>query len=68
MTDPQYPQYTQQPDVEEPPPVEAGTSDVLSEDEVVHVPAGVEELVQSQEHPSTFLPEVPDWEDNDEPA
>jgi hypothetical protein len=41
-------------------------SDVLKEDEVVHVPPAVADLVESQEHGSTFLPEVPDWDAPDE--
>jgi hypothetical protein len=50
---------------EEPPQIEQGASDVLAEEEVVHVPVGVEELVGSHEHPSTFLPDVPAWEESD---
>jgi hypothetical protein len=43
-------------------------SDVLNEDEIVHVPPAVEQLVESiqQEH-TTFAPEVPQW-DPDDPA
>lgn len=37
-------------------------TDVLAEDEVVHVPTGVEELVESHELTSIYVPEVPDWE------
>jgi len=50
--------------------VDDGVSDVLSEDEVVHVPPAVADLVEAQEHGSTFLPEVPDWDapDQDEPS
>lgn len=39
------------------------TTDVLAEDEVVQVSPAVEELVESLEHPSTFLPDVPGWDD-----
>lgn len=43
-------------------------SDVLNEDEVVHVPAAVEQLVESieQEH-TTFAPDVPQWEPGEPP-
>jgi hypothetical protein len=50
-------QNTDAPDV-----VDHGVSDVLAEDEVVHVPPAVADLVESQEHGPTFLPEVPDWD------
>ena len=41
-------------------------SDVLTEDEVVHVSPAVAELVESIEHHGeTFVADVPDW---DEPA
>jgi hypothetical protein len=53
----------------EPPPdvIDNQVSDVLNEDEIVHVPPAVEHLVESmaQEH-TTFAPEVPQW-DPDEP-
>ena len=39
------------------------STDVLAEEEVVHVPAGAEELAESQEPGSTFLPDVPDWDE-----
>jgi len=43
-------------------------SDVLSEDEVVHVPPAVEHLVESIEHDhTTFAPEVPQWEPGEPP-
>jgi hypothetical protein len=46
--------------------IDDGTSDVLAETEVVHVPAGAEELAESlEEPPSTFLPDVPHWDDPD---
>jgi hypothetical protein len=47
--------------------VETGASDVLAEDEVLHVSPGVAELVESQETTSTFLPDVPDWEQPEDP-
>ena len=53
--------YTDAPDI-----VDHGVSDVLNEDEVVHVSAAVADLVEAQEHGSTFLPEVPDWDAPDE--
>jgi len=43
--------------------VDEGASDVLAEDEVVHVPPAVEDLADSQEAGSTFLPDVPGWDD-----
>jgi hypothetical protein len=43
-------------------------SDVLNEDEVVHVPAAVEHLVESIEHEHTmFAPDVPQWEAGEPP-
>jgi hypothetical protein len=48
---------------EEPEPEATEVTDVLAEDEVVHVSGGVEELAESQEHPSTFLPDVPNWDE-----
>jgi hypothetical protein len=43
-------------------------SDVLNEDEVVHVPAAVEQLVESIEHEhTTFAPDVPQWEPGEPP-
>ena len=44
------------------------TSDVLNEDEIVHVPAAVEDLVESQEMHSTYPPDVPNWEPGEPPA
>jgi len=46
--------------------VDDGASDVLAEDEVVHVPAGAEELAESTDPGSTYLPDVPGWDDEDE--
>lgn len=46
--------------------IDDGVSDVLAEDEVVHVPAAVAELVESIEHHGeTFVADVPDWDDPD---
>jgi hypothetical protein len=51
---------------DDPELVDNGTSDVLAEEEIVHVPAGAEALAESHaEHPSTFLPEVPHWDEPD---
>jgi hypothetical protein len=55
---------TEHPDT--PDLVDDGASDVLAEDEVVHVPPGTEELAESQEPGSTFLPDVPHWDEPDE--
>jgi hypothetical protein len=43
-------------------------SDVMNEDEIVHVPPAVEQLVESiqQEH-TTFAPEVPQWDPGEPP-
>lgn len=43
-----------------------GASDVMAEEEVVHVPLGAEELADSHESGSTFLPDVPGWDKPDE--
>jgi hypothetical protein len=52
--------------VQPPDVIDDGVSDVLAEDEVVHVPPAVAELVESIEHHGeTFVADVPDW---DEPA
>jgi len=37
-------------------------SEVLNEDEVVHVPAAVEQLVEAHEAHTTYAPDVPHWE------
>ena len=42
--------------------IDDGVSDVLAEDDVVHVPPAAKEMAESLEHPSTFLPDVPDWD------
>jgi hypothetical protein len=41
-------------------------TDVLAEDEVVHVQHGNEELAESLDATSTFLPDVPHWDEPDE--
>jgi hypothetical protein len=46
--------------------VDDGASDVMAEEDVVHVPVGAEELADSHESASTFLPDVPDWDKPDE--
>jgi hypothetical protein len=38
-------------------------SDALAEDEVVRVPPAVEDLAESQDPGSTYLPDVPDWDE-----
>jgi hypothetical protein len=44
--------------------VDNGTAHVLTEDEVVHVPAGVAELAEAvQHHGETFVADVPDWDE-----
>jgi hypothetical protein len=47
--------------------VDDGTSDVLAEDEVVHVPPAGAELVEATEHggESSFIADVPDWDEED---
>jgi hypothetical protein len=44
---------------------ETRRSDVLAEDEVVHVPQATEELAESAAPGSTYLPDVPNWDDED---
>jgi hypothetical protein len=45
--------------------VDDGASDVLAEDEVVHVPPATEELAEASAPGSTYLPEVPHWDEED---
>jgi len=53
-------------EIQPPDVVDDGTTDVLAEDDVVHVPAGAEELAESLEHQGhTFLPEVEEWDQPD---
>lgn len=41
-------------------------SDVLNEDEIVHVPTAVGDLVESIAHEhTTFAPDVPQWDPNE---
>lgn len=56
MTDPSVTEVLP-PDV-----VDTGVSDVLNEDEVVHVPPAVEQLVEAQEAEIGYAPDVPHWE------
>ena len=56
-----------QPPANAPDQVDDQVSDVLNEDEVVHVPPAVEQLVESQEMNSTYPPEVPNWEPGEPP-
>lgn len=51
---------TQPPDV-----IDDKASDVLAEDEVVHVPPATEELAESLEQGSSYLPDVPHWDEPD---
>jgi len=46
--------------------VDEGASDVLAEDEVVHVPPATHELADSLEHGSTYLPDVPHWDEGED--
>jgi len=47
--------------------VDDGVSDVMAEDEVVHTPPAVHDLAESIEHhhDSTFVADVPDWNEPD---
>jgi hypothetical protein len=42
--------------------VDDQVSDVLNEDDVVHVPPAVEQLVEANEAHTTYAPDVPHWE------
>jgi hypothetical protein len=50
---------------EAPDMVDDGASDVMAVDEVVHTPSAVHDLAESIEHhhDSTFVADVPDWND-----
>jgi hypothetical protein len=51
-----------------PDQIDDQVTDVLAEDQVVHVPAAVEQLVDSIEEPSTtFAPDVPHWDAGEPP-
>jgi hypothetical protein len=56
-----------EPTEDTPDVVDDGVTDVLAEDEVVHVPPAAAELAEAleHEHASTFLTEVPDWDAED---
>jgi len=46
--------------------VDDGVTDVLAEDEVVHVPPAVVDLAESLEHHGeTFVADVPEWDETD---
>ncbi len=48
--------------------VDDGASDVMAEDEIVHVPPAAAELAESIEHTSDaggFITDVPDWNETD---
>ena len=47
--------------------VDDGVTDVLTEDEVVHVPPAAAELAEALEHhgDETFVADVPDWDQTD---
>lgn len=52
--------------VDPPDVIDNGVSDVLAEDEVVHVPHAAAELAESIEHHGeTFVADVPDWDEPD---
>jgi hypothetical protein len=52
---------TQAPDI-----VDDGASDVLAEDDIVHVPAAGAELAESIEHHEVgFIADVADWDEPD---
>jgi hypothetical protein len=48
--------------------VDDGSSDVLAEDDIVHIPPAGAELAETLEHSgdSGFIADVPDW-DNEDP-
>jgi hypothetical protein len=53
-------------ELEPPDVVDDGVTDVLTDDEVVHVPAAAAELAESLEHHGdTFVADVPDWDEPD---
>ncbi|MGE5829115.1 MAG: hypothetical protein ACM30G_12265 [Micromonosporaceae bacterium] len=51
----------------EPDTVADGASDVMAEDESVHVPAAAAELAESIEHKgeSAFIADISDWDQED---
>lgn len=53
-------------DSQAPDVVDDVVTDVLAEDDIVHVPPAAEELAESLEHHGeTFVPEVSDWDEPD---
>jgi hypothetical protein len=56
-----------EPPANAPDVIDDQSSDVLNEDEIVHVPAAVEQLVESQELHTTYAPDVPHWEPGEPP-
>jgi len=55
-------------DIPQPPDVvDDGTTDVLAEEEVVHVPPAGAELVEATEHSGEpgFIADVPEWDKED---
>ena len=52
-------------DITAPDMVDNEVTDVLTEDEVVHVPPAAEQLAESLDHPSTFVADVPHWDDEE---
>ena len=52
--------------IDPPDVVDDGVTDVLSDDEVVHVPVGVAALAEEPQHAGeTFISDVPHWEQAD---
>lgn len=53
-------------ELDPPDVVDNGVTDVLADDEVVHVPPAAAELAESLEHHGdTFVADVPDWDEPD---
>lgn len=53
-------------ELDPPDVVDNGVTDVLADDEVVHVPPAAAELAESLEHHGdTFVADVPDWDGPD---
>jgi hypothetical protein len=53
-------------ELDPPDVVDHGVTDVLTDDEVVHVPPAAAELAESLEHHGdTFVADVPDWDEPD---
>ena len=53
-------------DITAPDMVDNEVTDVLTEDEVVQVPLAAAELAESLDHPSTFVADVPHWDDEED--